>query len=184
MYISKEWSRGRGWGLSFVSFHWTAMSRLPALMVAGGRSLSWLPGPGVKGWGGGGARAASSWCWLSGFSSGAAASPSPSGPRPAPSWLGTAPLSSIRSPPPAARSDKAEEQRPQGGDNELQYAIHWWVKLSKRSRWTTVEAKSCISNNRKKNHPFINPPNVHLCLCIPRVPGVLEPSCPAAKTGL
>lgn len=86
-------------------------------------------------------RGASSWCWLSGFSSGAAASPSPSGPRPAPSWLGTAPLSSIRSPPPAATNDKVEEERPQGGASEFRSAIRWRVKTTNRAEWKTVKAK-------------------------------------------
>lgn len=151
-----------GGGLSFASFHWTAKSRLLALKDAGGRSLSWLCGPGVRR--GEKRRAASSWCWLSGFSSGAAASPSPSGPRPAPSWLGTAPLSSIRSPPPAATNDKVEEERPQGGASEFRFAIRWRVKTTNRAEWKTVKAKLAlctvwsglksrrpyISNNRKK----------------------------------
>lgn len=121
------------------SFHWTAKSRPPALKDAGGRSLSWLSGPGLRR--GGKRRGASSWCWLSGFSSGAAASPSPSGPRPAPSWLGTAPLSSIRSPPPAATNDKVEEERPQGGASEFQSAIRWRVKATNRAEWKTVKTK-------------------------------------------
>lgn len=51
---------GVGGGLSFASFHWTAKSRPPALKDAGGRSLSWLCGPGVRR--GEKRRAASSWC--------------------------------------------------------------------------------------------------------------------------
>lgn len=44
-----EVAGGEGEGVSVLpSFHWTAKSRPPALKDAGGRSLSWLSGPGVR----------------------------------------------------------------------------------------------------------------------------------------
>lgn len=150
--------RGRAISV-FVSFHWTAVSRRAALKDAG---LLCQVKRGEK------RRSASSWCWLSGFSSGAAASPSPSGPRPAPSWLGTAPLSSIRSPPPAAANDKSGEAT-STMSVKLRLIMGQTYKLFQLNH---SEGKIFNLQQYKKK---IYSPNVHHCLCNLRVPVVLEP---------